>query len=48
MELYPKAGVVPGVERERELVGACEAVTGDLIHPAEYFTLRQGPPQIGH
>lgn len=39
---------LPRVEGERELVGPCEAVTGDLVHPAENFTLCQRPPQVGH
>lgn len=39
---------VPGVEREGQLVRSVEAVTGDLLHPAQNFTLGQGPPQMSH
>lgn len=39
---------IPRVERERQLVGPVEAVTSNLLHPSEYFTLCQGPPKIGH
>lgn len=46
--IWINKAAVPRVERERQLVGPGEAVTGDLLHPAEYFTLCQGPPQIGH
>lgn len=48
MQLFPNVAGIPRVERKRELVSPCEAVTSDLLHPAENFTLRQGPPQIGH
>lgn len=44
----PNVFDIPWVERERKLVGPSEAVASDLLHPAEYFTLCQGPPQIGH
>lgn len=44
----PTVVAIPWVERERELVGPREAVTSDLLHPSEYFTLCQGSPQIGH
>lgn len=46
--VFPNVDDVPGVEREWELVGAREAMTSDLLHPAENFTLCQGPPQMGH
>lgn len=39
---------IPWIERERELVGSCEAMTCDLLHPSQDFTLLQGPPQISH
>lgn len=42
------AAYVPRVERERQPVRPREAMTGDLLHPAEDFTLCQRPPQIGH
>lgn len=44
----PEAADAPGVEREGQLVRPVEAVTRDLLHPAQDFTLGQGPPQMGH